>query len=243
MSKLKNLSLQDLKYAFGLSPERAIEYFKSKGVEISPDWKETFKIIQKHAFTVSGVMSMDVLNEFKAMIEKALETGLTAAEFRKQLLENFQKRGWLGKEVDGKMTSPWRMNLIYRQNLQSSYMEGRHVRAVLNKSNRPYIQFLSTIDNSTTKNCQSLHLVVMKIDDPKINFFLPPGHFQCRRRTRTLSEELLKRRKLTVTQGKNVLHLKNEKGFEKKPGGWQPDLSDYPKELVNQYKNYIKKRK
>lgn len=243
MSKAKNLSLEDFKYAFGLTPEKAVEYFKSKGVAIAANWKEAFKIIKQHCFTVSGVMKVEVLLEFAKMVEKSLEKGLSASEFVKQLTENFQNRGWLGKEVNGKIMKPWRLKLIRRQNLQTQYMEGRHVKAVLNKNNRPYIQFMSTLDGSTTDNCNKLHLKVMKIDDPKINLFLPPGHFNCRRRTRTLSEDLLKSRKLKVVSGKSLMHLRNEKGFEKNPAGWKPDLSEYPKELVNQYNNYMKKHK
>jgi SPP1 gp7 family putative phage head morphogenesis protein len=230
-------TLKELLLSLEKEPEEIVKYFESKGVAVSSNWKETLDIIRNHAFTVSGVVKMDILMDFKEMITKAISEGLSQSEFNKQLRENFETKGWLGKKTENnKLVESWRLGVIYRTNLQSAFMDGRWNNHTLNINLRPYVQCSSIIDPSTTKECKALNNKVFRVDDKYFAQHLrPPGHYQCRRETVSLSEKLLKKRGLSVTKGSTMSKYRNAKGFDNKGEVWIPDESKYEKELWKEY--------
>lgn len=42
------------------------------------------------------------------------------------------------------------------------------------------VQFLAVLDKSTTDICRSRNGMILKLDDPRLNFFTPPLHYNCR---------------------------------------------------------------
>jgi len=238
---LTNIGLSNILYALDLTPEKAVEYFEKKGIVISKDWKEALNNSRKHAFTISKLMDLDILKDFKAELLKAIKNGIPVAEFRKQIKDILAQKGWLGEktktpETDKlKLQSPWRLNLIYRQNVQTAFNQGRWSQAQETKATWAYIQFLSIVDKVTTVACRGLNNIVMSISDKQIKKFLPPGHFGCRRRFRVLNDRLRIKNGLRVRKGASILHLKNRKGFTWTGiGKYKPNLSKYPKELLKE---------
>jgi len=242
LANYKDITLKQLLWAFDLTPEKAVEYFEKKGIAISKDWKEALKNCRKEAFTITKVKSLDILNDFKKMLLKALKEGMSIQDFRKQSKEMLEVKGWRGKKISDvpgqeKIDCPWRLNLIYRQNMQTAYSDGRWQNAQATQQTFPYIQMLSTIDKVTTKQCIGMNMLVMSIADSQIKYFLPPSHFHCRRRFRILNNTILKRRGYTVSKGASIPQLKNMKGFEFKGiGGITIDNSRYSSELIKELK-------
>ena len=231
-----DISLQDLIFALDKEPEEIVAYFRSKGVKISDDWQDTFKIIKQHAFTVAGVVKMDLLVDFKEMIEKAIKEGLSQEEFKKQLKERFKEKGWLKDKDNNKLIEPWRLDTIYRTNLQDAFMQGRWNGHTLNIKNAPYVMCSSVMDNSTTSDCRALDGQVFRIDDDYFAKNLrPPGHYNCRRITISLSENLVKKRGYKVNKGIDFKNHRNQKGFDNKGNPWLPNKSDYPSELWKEF--------
>jgi SPP1 gp7 family putative phage head morphogenesis protein len=238
----KQISFKDIFFALNLTPEKAVAYFEKKGIKISNTWREALKNSRLHAFTITKVMSADILKDFKELLEKAIREGTSLANFKEQIKNILANRGWLGRkisEVPGqeKIDSPWRLELVYRTNLQSAFNHGRWDRVQDTRVTFPYVQFLSTIDKVTTKECVMLHLTTMSIGDKNIRFFLPPGHYHCRRRFRVLNDTLMKKNGLKVVSGASMMAYRNMEGFEFSPmGKWNPDWSKYPPEIINQLK-------
>ena len=238
--QFKDTTLSAILYALDLTPEKAVEYFEKKGVAISKDWKEALKNSRKQAFTVTKVMNLDILTDFKDELLKAIKDGVSLADFKKSIKERLANRGWLGKTISDvpgqeKIDTPWRLNLIYRQNIQTSFNQGRWSNAEETQKTWPYIQFLSVVDKVTTKICIGMNLVILKINDPNIKQFIPPSHFGCRRRFRVINESIKKRRGLKASKGTSKLQFKNLKGFTWTGiGKYKPDLTKYPKELLKQ---------
>lgn len=55
----------DLGYAYTLKPEEAIKYFESKGYVIGFRWHDVKDIAHARAFTVAGVLKLDVLKDIR----------------------------------------------------------------------------------------------------------------------------------------------------------------------------------
>lgn len=194
----------DLKYAIGLPPEKAIEYFKRKGYKISWDWWDTWQESRAKAFSVAKAMRMDILIDIREMIEKALKEGLTLQQFRKELEPRLKAKGWWGKVMVGdeegarqvQLGSPWRLKTIYRTNMQTAFMAGRYKEMMENVDNRPYWQYVAVMDSRTRPAHAALNGRIFRYDDPFWKTHYPPLGFNCRCRVRALSQKDIDREKL-----------------------------------------------
>ncbi|MBA1302747.1 phage head morphogenesis protein, partial [Pseudomonas carnis] len=134
MSTAKTPNPADLKAIFGLEPEQAIAYLKSKGYAITWNWQEMVDQAHDISFTVAKAMRLDLLSDIRGALETALQSGQTLKQFIAELQPVLESQGWWGKQVIvdsqgvGEMVqlgSPRRLKTIYQTNLQSAYMAGR----------------------------------------------------------------------------------------------------------------------
>ncbi|BCB96790.1 hypothetical protein JZK55_17120 [Dissulfurispira thermophila] len=197
----------DLSYAIKLPPEKAIEYFKSKGYKLTWNWYDLWQEAHAKAFTVAKVMRMDVLQDIRDMVQKALDEGITVEQFKKELEPRLKAKGWWGYKFvgypDGRVErilegSPWRLKTIYRTNMQTAYMAGRYKAQMEDVDNRPYWQYVAVIDSRTRPAHAALNGKVFRYDDPFWDTHYPPLGFNCRCRVRALSQRDLGKKGLTV---------------------------------------------
>lgn len=188
--------MPDLSFALGLPPEKAIKYFEAKGYTLSWDWREVWQEAHARAFTVAGVMKMDVLKDIRTGVEQALKEGKTLSQFERELEPLLKKRGWLGKgeirdaltgEVEGRRLGPSRLATIYRTNMQSSYMAGRYKRFMENAAARPYFEYVAVMDSRTRPEHASLNGLVFPAGDPFWQSYWPPNGWRCRCRVSALT--------------------------------------------------------
>ena len=208
----------DLNYAIGLAPEKAIEYFKSKGYAFSWDWHDVWQDAHNKAFTVAKAMRMDVLQDIHDAVQKSLTDGQTFQQFKKDLTPKLQAKGWWGRKLVGttgptgktqgatevQLGSPSRLNTIYQTNMQTAYMAGRYKQQMDMVADRPYWEYVAVMDAKTRPAHAALNGKVFRSDDPFWKTHYPPNGFNCRCRVRTLSETALKRSGAPVesSQGK-----------------------------------------
>ena len=204
----------DLSYAIGLPPEKAIEYFKSKGYVFSWDWWDTWQEAHAKAFTVAKAMRMDILQDIREMVQKALQEGITFQQFKKELEPRLKAKGWWGYKFvsypDGRVEkilegSPWRLKTIYRTSLQTAYMSGRYKAMMENVDNRPYWQYLAVLDSRTRPAHKALHGMVFRYDDPFWQTHYPPLGFNCRCRVRALSKKDIDEKGLPVSSAEGKI--------------------------------------
>lgn len=224
--------LPDLKYVFNLPPEKAIEYFKSKGYAFSWDWQDLWQDAHAKAFTVAKVMRMDILQDIRGMVQKALDEGITFQQFKKELEPKLRAKGWWGKKLIGgdiptgpggkggvsplplkggkvvQLGSPYRLQTIYRANTQSAYMVGRYKAMVENVDDRPFWQYVAVLDRRTRPAHRILNGKVFRSDDPFWDTHYPPNGWSCRCRVRALSAGNITKRGLKPESAKG--HLKTE---------------------------------
>lgn len=204
----------DLAYALTLPPEKAIEYFRQKGYAITWSWRELWQEAHAKAFTVAGVMKMDVLQDIREAVDQALARGETYADFEKALVPVLQRKGWWGRgaqidretgEMSGKGLTPWRLATIYQANLQTAYMAGRYKAQMENVADRPYWQYTAVMDRRTRPSHAAMNGLVFRADDPFWLSFYPPNGFNCRCRVRALDGDNLATRGLEVSSSRGRL--------------------------------------
>ncbi|AOJ13161.1 phage putative head morphogenesis protein, SPP1 gp7 family [Burkholderia vietnamiensis] len=184
----------DLSYAIGLEPAEAVRYFESKGYQLGFRWQDVAAEAHARAFTVAGVMKVDVLQDIRAALTDALKKGTTFEQFKNDLIPTLQKKGWFGRgdvvdgdtgEIQGRRLTPRRLDTIFRTNMQSSYMAGRFATQMAQVDTRPWWEYVAILDNRTRPSHAALHGSVFRYDDPFWSVFYPPCGYRCRCRVRT----------------------------------------------------------
>jgi SPP1 gp7 family putative phage head morphogenesis protein len=198
----------DLSYAIGLPPEEAIRYFEQKGYAIGFNYHEVWAQAHARAFTVAGVLKLDVLTDIKTALKQALNEGKTLRQFEQSLLPTLTKKGWIGNglvaeqttgELQGKQLTPRRMETIFQTNMQSSYMAGRYQTMKENVDNRPFWQYWAIMDKRTRPAHALLNGRVFRFDDPIWSIIFPPNGYRCRCSVRAFNQGDLDKRSLVVS--------------------------------------------
>ena len=232
MPKLKDI----FKIVKDLKPDKAIEKINSMGIGTSMDWKHTGELIKANTFAVTKVMNADVVDNVRKELQKSLENGTAFNDFKKDLTPTLEKMGYKNR-ADG---SAWRLDTIYRTNMQSMYMHGR--KKGQEALGLPYLQFISVQDKRTTTVCNHLAGKVFKADDKIWNSIYPPNHFNCRSRVRAVSENYVKSKGLKPEQsGPDDLRGLDD-GFNRPPGDPVDfDTKKYPPDIKKQLDKDLKK--
>lgn len=198
----------NLSYAIGLKPKDAIAYFEGKGYTIGFRWHDVAQEAHARAFTVAGVMKVDVLEDIKSAMLKAFTDGHTQADFEKNLKPILQAKGWWGRgyitdkstgEITGKYLDPWRLKTIYRTNMQTALMAGRYKAFMANVDDRPFWQYVAVMDRRTRPSHAALNGRVFRYDDPFWISFWPPNGWNCRCSVRALDADNLQERGIDLS--------------------------------------------
>lgn len=237
------LDSEALSAAFKMEPEKAVAFLKSKGYAVSWSHADVSPAMHAKAFTVAKAMSADVLATIHASVTKAIKDGQTFEAFKKNLQPQLEAAGWWGRKSvsspggtveDVQLGSASRLETIYRTNLQSAYMRGRWEQQKQAAGLRPYMQYLATIDEVTTPVCRDIDRKVVRIDDPGVR--IPPFHFNCRTRTRTLSQRQVESMGLKVSRAEEEFKKAPPQGsFDSHPDTeWTPNPKRYPEKVAQQ---------
>lgn len=220
---------------FNLPFSKAIDWFIKR-----------FPILYDHLDDVTKKV-----NETFFYIKRSLELETTRTLYN-NLLDNLSNGGTLKDWLEVSKTildktglgdSPWYLELVYRNNMQSSYNAGAFYNQELNKKNKPYGLYDAIDDERTSEICQILNGKVYPLDHPFWNRYLPPNHHGCRSKRITLSREELEEYGLTVskTVTKEVKELKNKMGnfYGTQVSGIKKAIKQKEKE-IEEMKNQLK---
>ena len=134
------MQASELRAQFNRPPAAALAFFRQKGMVLSQRWIDVWQEAHAKAFTVAGVLKLDVLQDIRDAIDSAMANGETFDSFKQRLIPILQAKGWWGKAVNadtGEITqavgnkglpatlgTPRRLKTIFQTNLQSAYMPG-----------------------------------------------------------------------------------------------------------------------
>lgn len=210
----------DLGFALTLAPTEAIAYFESLDFRVSRDALDAYNAARHQAFTVAGIAELDLVGDIKKGIEKALRDGTTFKTFQDGIDEFISKRGWKKTETaavvdsDGAVVAndlaPYRLETIFRTNLQTAYMAGKYKQLQEDVEFAPYWQYIAVMDDRTRPSHAASHLMVFRHDDPFWDSHYPPCDYNCRCTVRSLRPRDLDRFDLTPMSSDGLLTEESE---------------------------------
>lgn len=183
-----------------LPPAEAIEYFRQKGFAIGFDYRDVWQAEHQAAFTVAKVMQLDILQDIRAEIDRALVEGTTLQDFRKRLTPTLQEKGWWGRQVqrdpltgaesEVQLGSPRRLKVIYDTNLRTAHSEGQWARIQDNKEAFPYLEYDGNNSEHPRLDHSAWDGLTLPVDHPFWQAHFPVKAYgcKCRARPRTASQ-------------------------------------------------------
>jgi len=188
--------------------EGAIKFFKDRTVLTSDKYSQLTTEAKAKAFTVAGVTRIDVLTDIHGAIDRAITDGTTFADFKKAMKETMAKRGWQG-------LSPYRLDTIFRTNIQAAYQAGHYQRQMEVAGSFPYWQYVAVMDSRTRPAHAVMNGRTLPHDDPFWSTSYPPNGFNCRCTVRALTKGEITREKLPVEKDAPGIA---DPGFDNNPG-------------------------
>lgn len=224
----------DLYYAMKLPPEKAVEYLASKGLKITNSWRDMLRDAHNKAFTVAGIAKLDILQDIKDKLLSAMNEGISITDFANSLEDVLPK---------------YRLNTIYRTNLQSAYMAGRRESMLRATNTHPYWMYVAVMDKDTRPSHALLNGKVYPADDEFWDYYFPPIDYNCRCRVRPLTPSEVERKGLDVSESSEIkvkdgtatmevdgVKISTGDNWAGVPGDYTPDLSKYDNKFLKYYK-------
>lgn len=181
-----------------MPPEQAIKFFKSKGYAIGFDWRDVWKEEHAIAFTVAKAASIDLLQDIRGELDKALKQGLTFESFKKNLKPLLVQRGWWGKaaqtdpltgeEKEVMLGSNRRLKTIWRTNIDMAYAAGNWQNIEATKRSHPFLQYKNRDPARARPQHKAWNDIVLRSDDPWWDTHYPPNGWNCKCWVRQVSK-------------------------------------------------------
>lgn len=223
--------MPDINALSQLGIDQALRSLKNKGVDVkgalTPDQLSK-------TFTISGIAKMDLLQDVKRDIEKAIEAGTSVDDFKQNYLSTLKKHGWTGQTTaDQKLVRPYRIEMIYRQSMDNAYAVGRFYELKAESNQYPYWEYVTKRDNRVRPKHKLLDGIIRRHDDPFWDSHTPPLDFSCRCLIQQVTDG--RTNKGTIPQQQIA-----GDGFGIAPtiGSYLPQKIDYSNPIWQEYKDF-----
>lgn len=180
-----------------LPPQEAVDYFRAKGLIVTSGWQSLWQDEHARAFTVACLSSLDLLQDIKDALDKAIANGTSLDQFKKDLIPKLEAGGWWG-EGKGQLT-PSRLALIYDTNLRTAYATSQWGRIQRLKKRMPYLRYNKTSSARPREQHLSWVGIVRPVDDGWWDTHFPPNGWRCKCSATQLSAGDLDDKGLEVT--------------------------------------------
>lgn len=179
---------------FGVAPERAIAYLLAKVALPTETWSDLWEGMHAAAFVVAGATKQAIVEDFHEAVTRAIAEGRTLDRFQEDFDRIVEQHGWSYRGRRG-----WRSRVIYATNMRTAHAAGEWARIQNTKRLLPYLRYVTMDDEHVRHQHAAWHNVVLPVDHPWWETHYPPNGWGCRCRVEALSERMLKRLNLTVT--------------------------------------------
>lgn len=165
-----------------LPMESAIQFWLDKYLLSPGEYAQLSDEAKIRAFAVSGIAKGEELETVFNALQRALEKGTTFEDFKRDARAVFERRGWTGKAA-------WRLETIFRTNVQTAYSVGRYKEMMAVAKDRPYWQYSAVNDSRTRPTHWEMNGKIFPYGHPFWNTWYPPNGFNCRCGVVTLSQD------------------------------------------------------
>lgn len=195
---------------FDLPPQKALEFFRGKGLAASFDWRDMLHEEHDRDFTVAKMLDLDLLAEVRRAVDRAEAEGWTLKRFRAELRPRLEAAGWWGKKAMAdpdtgeeklvQLGSPRRLKIIYDTNLRTSYAAGHWARIEANAARRPFVMYSAILDERTRPQHAAWNGTILPWNHAWWRTHTPPCGWNCRCTVVSLSQRDLDRMGRTVSE-------------------------------------------
>jgi uncharacterized protein with gpF-like domain len=209
-----------------VDPQEAIDFFRRKTLLTDGEFKALSEQNYRKAFTLAGVADIDVIQSVYDSLDGALAEGTLFKDWKAEIGEKLEA-AW-----GGTVANPgFRLETIFRTNLQSSYAAGRYEQAKASKEDRPYLMLLDVPDKDQCEDCAAISEAIgnKAIPFDEWDDEYPPYHCRCRDSVITLSEEEAIAQGVLEEMPDLDEHI--DDGFMGPPDSYEPDPDEYSDDL------------
>ncbi len=182
-----------LSQSFDLLMEEAKAFWNDKVQIGAGQYAKLSAEAKSRAFAISGIAKGDELNTVFTALQKGIERGDSFGKFKKECGDIFERRGWTGKRS-------WRVDNIYRTNIQTAYNVGRYKQLKEEASVFPYWQYDAVNDKRTRPTHLAMDGRVWPQDHAVWNTWYPPNGYRCRCSVIGITRGQMERRKIQVEE-------------------------------------------
>jgi SPP1 gp7 family putative phage head morphogenesis protein len=172
-------------------PSDAYKFWQDKVPMGKAEFNKLAEDERVKAFVISGMAKGDQLTAMHRSIDNALATGQSMAAWKKDVAKMFAENGW-------EPMAGFRLDTIFRTNIQTAYSVGRYGQMMDVADIRPFWRYWAVNDGRTRPVHKALHGRVIRCDDPFWDTFYPPNGFRCRCTVTSLSEKQMAQKGLTA---------------------------------------------
>lgn len=172
-AKAETMTAGGVKLRFNVTPDEAIDYFKSKRIVTRKAFDKLAEDARASAFTVSGVYKKDVLGAFKDEITGALEQGTAQGKVIKRFKEILKGAG-------DEMLGNFHLETVFRVNSQMAYGTGRRRALEEVAEDLPFWVYHAVMDDRVRPTHAALNNLVLPANHPFWTDHYPPWGFNCR---------------------------------------------------------------
>lgn len=169
-------------YSFKALPfSEAEAVWRAKVPTSKAQFKELSAEARERAFFISGLANLDQAQTVRDALGEAMAKGEGLAGFKNRVGDLLAEQGF----------SDWRIETIWRTNVQGTYMAGRYAQMMTTAASRPWWRYSAVMDSATRPSHRALHGLIFRHDHEFWNAFYPPNGFNCRCAVQTLSDRQL----------------------------------------------------
>lgn len=176
--------------AFDVAPEQAIGYFKAKGLKPTFSYADMLDHQHDVGFTVAKMLDVDMLGQVRASLDSALANGTDFKEWADSITPLLQSGGWWGRkqvvdpltgqEIVAQLGSPWRLETIFRTNMQTAYAAGAWQEIKAQAELAPFLMYDAVDDFRTRPLHAAWDRKVLPVKSTWWSSHYPPNGYNCR---------------------------------------------------------------
>lgn len=176
--------------AFNVPFTEAISYFRAKGLQTTFSYKDMIGRAHDQAFTVAKMMDVDMLKQVRDSLDSALANGESFADWKRTIQPVLQSGGWWGKKlmhdqltgetVNAQLGSAWRLETIFRTNMQTAYSAGQWEQIQQQADIAPFLMYHAVDDFRTRPEHRALNGTILYATDKFWQTHTPPLGWNCR---------------------------------------------------------------